>query len=64
MFDTMNRTWKSYLLFIIIMQELQISKILPKHSHDWSLFVTPRELKKLCAKNGIGVLEIKGKKKI
>ena len=41
-FDTVNRTYASYVLTIAIAQEAL--RMLPPHTHDWRLYVTPHEL--------------------
>jgi len=44
-FDTINRSWQSWLVSIIGAQEL--FGFLPSNTHDWRLFITPEELTKL-----------------
>jgi 2-polyprenyl-6-hydroxyphenyl methylase/3-demethylubiquinone-9 3-methyltransferase len=47
-FDTINRTWKSYILNRILQSSILMS-IMPPHTHDYRLFTTPAELTELLA---------------
>jgi len=47
-FDTVNRTWKSYLVNWAILQATLFG-VLPPHFHDYRLFTTPEELTQLLA---------------
>lgn len=38
-FDTINRTWKSWLVVANLLESPLISNGFPKGSHDWRLFV-------------------------
>jgi len=49
-FDTINRTWESYLIFYLLAQE--IVGVAVKNTHDWTLFVTVDEMKKLLIEEG------------
>ncbi len=40
-FDTINRTWKSYVLNRILQSSILMS-IMPPHTHDYRLFTTLR----------------------
>lgn len=40
-FDTINRTWKSYILNRILQSSILMS-IMPPHTHDYRLFTTVR----------------------
>lgn len=57
-FDTINRTLKSYLLMIVLVQ--RVAKIVVPDTHDWRLFITPDELKTVLAENGLSVRELVG----
>mmetsp|Transcript_14227 Transcript_14227/g.33151 ORF Transcript_14227/g.33151 Transcript_14227/m.33151 type:complete len:130 (+) Transcript_14227:1-390(+) len=52
-FDTINRTVLSYVLTIVLAQELL--KVVPPHTHDWRLYVRPEELSMLLQKLGFEV---------
>ena len=41
-FDTINRTWQSYLVMIQLLENL--TQQIPKGVHDWQKFITPTEL--------------------
>mmetsp|Transcript_22089 Transcript_22089/g.56223 ORF Transcript_22089/g.56223 Transcript_22089/m.56223 type:complete len:171 (+) Transcript_22089:3-515(+) len=41
-FDTINRSYKSYLLTIVLAQEAM--GMVPPHTHDWRLYIKPHEL--------------------
>jgi len=60
-FDTVNRTIKSYVEAIILVQESPFGAV-PNHTHDWSLFIKPEELKSVCSDVGMEVKEIVGLK--
>lgn len=48
---TLNRTLKSYALAIIGAE--YILGWLPRHTHDWNRFLTPKELGSLCQRHGL-----------
>jgi len=56
LFDTINRTWLSYILNILS----EVVGIVPPHTHDWKLFVTPEEITELFAKEKIETKEFYG----
>jgi 2-polyprenyl-6-hydroxyphenyl methylase/3-demethylubiquinone-9 3-methyltransferase len=47
-FDTINRTWKSHVLNLVLMK-ITILGLIPPHTHDYRLFTTPAELTELLA---------------
>ncbi|KAL1507712.1 hypothetical protein AB1Y20_007325 [Prymnesium parvum] len=49
-FDTVNRTYASYLLAIVVAQEL--AGAVPPRTHDWRMFVKPHELSFLLQSRG------------
>jgi len=57
-FDTINRTLHAWLVVIVIMEVL--TKRIPRHTHDRSLFVKPQELRESFARAGLDVSEIRG----
>lgn len=57
-FDTINRTFKSQLIMILLLEE--ILQEIPCGIHDWKKFVKPEELTGLLQHNGFINIEIKG----
>ena len=57
---TLNKTLKSY-LFAIIGAEY-VLRWLPIGTHDWNMFITPKELEQICKKNSLALDEILGVK--
>ena len=53
MFTTLNRTFLSYALAIVLVE--RILNRLPLGTHDWEKFVTPDELRKLLVGCGLDV---------
>jgi len=60
LFDTINRTVWSYLVAILFLQELPFFHVVPRNTHAWSLFITPKEMDKLCTKYNLCLKEVKG----
>jgi 2-polyprenyl-3-methyl-5-hydroxy-6-metoxy-1,4-benzoquinol methylase len=54
-FDTINRTWWSWVMGILVAQET--IGIVPPNAHDWRLFITPEELKRVLEETGFEVTE-------
>ncbi|KAG8465085.1 hypothetical protein KFE25_012448 [Diacronema lutheri] len=52
-FDTINRTVLSYVLTIVLAQELL--RVVPANTHDWRLYVRPEELSLLLQRLGFEV---------
>jgi 2-polyprenyl-6-hydroxyphenyl methylase / 3-demethylubiquinone-9 3-methyltransferase len=57
-FDTINRTVKSYLMAIAFAEKL-VPLAVP-HTHDWSMFVRPAELSALLQRSGLAIRELRG----
>ena len=57
---TLNKTLKSY-IFAILGAEY-ILRWLPIGTHDWNMFIRPKELEQTCKKNGLVLDEILGVK--
>jgi len=55
---TLNRTPESYLLAIVGAE--YVTGIVPKGTHDWSKFVTPKHLDNLAKLSGMRKIEIQG----
>lgn len=60
LFDTINRTLFSYLVLILGAQELPFSRILPKGTHVWNMFITLSELRQALSEVGLSCQEITG----
>jgi 2-polyprenyl-6-hydroxyphenyl methylase/3-demethylubiquinone-9 3-methyltransferase len=58
LFDTINRTLKSKIIMIWLLENL-LSEI-PKGIHDWNKFIKPKELIKSLKYKGFENIEIKG----
>jgi 2-polyprenyl-6-hydroxyphenyl methylase/3-demethylubiquinone-9 3-methyltransferase len=52
-YDTLNRTWKSWLVMIQLFQECSWTSFLPPDLHDWRMFIRPAELLALLQRNGL-----------
>lgn len=57
-FDTINRTVKSYVVMIVLAQNL-VSLVEPR-THDWRLFIKPAELSALLAGRGCEIRGLRG----
>jgi 2-polyprenyl-6-hydroxyphenyl methylase/3-demethylubiquinone-9 3-methyltransferase len=60
LFDTINRTRRSRLLAIKAMQEWRWTRILDAAIHDWSMFITPEELRAALDRQGMDLVEVVG----
>ena len=59
-FDTINRTWMSWLVAIKICQEWRRWAFMPPRLHAWDMFIKPRELKRLFGQYGLEWRESRG----
>jgi 2-polyprenyl-6-hydroxyphenyl methylase/3-demethylubiquinone-9 3-methyltransferase len=57
-FDTINRTFKSKLVMIWLLED--ILQEIPQGIHDWQKFIRPSELRQLMAENGLKDFDIRG----
>ncbi|MBD2460327.1 3-demethylubiquinone-9 3-O-methyltransferase [Oscillatoria sp. FACHB-1407] len=57
-FDTINRTFKSKLIMIWLLEDLL--REIPQGIHDWNKFITPNELTHWMQAIGFSEIEIKG----
>ena len=57
-FSTINRNWKAYLLGIVAAE--RILHILPANTHDYSGFIRPSELVKVCRNSGFDIDDVSG----
>jgi len=58
LFSTINRTAKAFALAIVGAE--YVLRWLPRGTHQWDRFVTPDELRKALAANGLSVVETRG----
>jgi 2-polyprenyl-6-hydroxyphenyl methylase/3-demethylubiquinone-9 3-methyltransferase len=60
LFDTINRTAKSKLLTIKLMQDWPLTRVVDAAIHDWDMFIKPAELAGLLGRHGLTTGEITG----
>jgi len=60
LFDTINRTFQSYIETILIGQELPLTRFFAQGSHDWKQFIKPEELSSACKSNGLSIKSLTG----
>jgi len=60
LFDTINRTPMSKSTFIFGLQEWSFTKLFPRDTHIWEMFITPEELKDTLGKHGMIVKGLSG----
>lgn len=58
LFDTINRTFKSKLVMIWLLED--VLNQIPRGLHDWNKFVKPEELSSMLKKNHFSNVEIQG----
>jgi 2-polyprenyl-6-hydroxyphenyl methylase/3-demethylubiquinone-9 3-methyltransferase len=59
-YETINRTFSSWWLMIKLLQDWELTAIVPKNLHDWHLFIKPKELADHCRLNGLQIKEMIG----
>ncbi len=59
-YDTINRTFLSWLADIKLAQEWELTSFMPPHLHEWDKFIKPVELKKMLQQAHLEHREIKG----
>ena len=52
-FDTANRTARSWLIVIKVLQEWRATSIMPPRLHDWDMFIRPDELRRVLEQHGL-----------
>lgn len=57
-FDTINRTFKSKLIMIWLLEDLM--RQIPRGIHDWQKFIKPEELENVMLKTGFEAIEMRG----
>lgn len=60
LFDTINRTPKSRVTFIFGLQEWALTRLFPRDTHVWEMFITPDELAEALEAQGMQVLGMGG----
>lgn len=60
LFDTINRTPKSKSTFIFGLQEWSFTRLFPRDTHVWEMFITPAELTDALEKHGMRVMGLSG----
>ncbi|MGB7875018.1 MAG: bifunctional 2-polyprenyl-6-hydroxyphenol methylase/3-demethylubiquinol 3-O-methyltransferase UbiG [Anaerolineales bacterium] len=60
LFDTINRTPQSKVNFIFGLQDFPFTRLFPKDTHVWDMFITPDELSKTLEKHGMQVQGLSG----
>lgn len=58
LFDTVNRTVRSYLLLILVAEK--ILRIIQPGTHNWRMFIRPAELSTLLAESGMRLTDSRG----
>jgi len=53
LYDTINRTLRSRLIVITLLQEWQWTALMPPGLHDWSMFIRPAELERELVRHGL-----------
>jgi 2-polyprenyl-6-hydroxyphenyl methylase/3-demethylubiquinone-9 3-methyltransferase len=60
LFDTINRTLQSKVNFIFGLQDSPFTKLFPKDTHVWEMFITPEELSAALERHGLHVQGLSG----
>ena len=60
LFDTINRTPESKLNFIFGLQDFAFTRLFPKNTHVWEMFIKPGELHNALLDNGIDLKGLNG----
>ena len=60
LFDTVNRTLKSKLLAVKVMQDWRLTRLTDVAIHDWDMFITPAELAGILERHGLAPGEMTG----
>lgn len=53
LYDTINRTVRSWLIVIQLLQEWRWTALMPPRLHDWNMFIRPAELLRLLEQHGL-----------
>lgn len=60
LFDTINRTPESKVNFIFGLQNFPLTRLFPKDTHVWEMFITPDELRAALTEYGMGMKGLSG----
>jgi 2-polyprenyl-6-hydroxyphenyl methylase/3-demethylubiquinone-9 3-methyltransferase len=60
LFDTINRTQVARLLFIKLLQDWRLTRVVDTQPHTWVMFITPAELGESLHRNGLRLGELTG----
>ena len=60
LFDTINRTAKSKLLAVKLMQDWPLTRVVDAAIHDWDMFIKPAELAGVLERYGLKIGEVTG----
>ena len=60
LFDTINRTLESRINFIFGLQDFPLTRLFPKNTHIWEMFIKPDELRASLEENGLFVKGLQG----
>lgn len=60
LFDTINRTFYSWLVNIQVAQVFPPTRFLPRHLHVWNMFIKPQELRASLTRHGFGAPDFVG----
>jgi 2-polyprenyl-6-hydroxyphenyl methylase/3-demethylubiquinone-9 3-methyltransferase len=60
LFDTINRTLRSFIVMILGAQINPTTQIFPKDTHSWRMFIRPVELERSLAQHGMILRDIRG----
>src|SRR6266567_1545596 len=58
LFDTINRTVTSYLVTVLLAE--RVLRFIRPGTHNWSMFIRPRELRGLFARNALHLVSMRG----
>jgi 2-polyprenyl-6-hydroxyphenyl methylase/3-demethylubiquinone-9 3-methyltransferase len=53
LYDTINRTARSWLIVIKLLQDWRWTALMPPRLHDWNMFIRPAELGRLLEQHGL-----------
>lgn len=59
-FDTVNRTLKSKIEVIYLVQKCIFKSVVPENGHVWEMFIKPKELQLILSQHGIILKDIRG----
>jgi 2-polyprenyl-6-hydroxyphenyl methylase/3-demethylubiquinone-9 3-methyltransferase len=60
LFDTINRTWRSWFVLIFLLQDWNWTRCMPRDLHDWRKFIRPERLRDLLVRHGLAPALFRG----